>query len=288
MWGPANPSGGIMESARSTYDGWVGRDAYGPSGDKIGEIVDIYYDDATGRPEWVAVRTGLFGTKRTFVPIHGSQRYGDNDLQVAFDKDMIKGAPNIQPEGRLSSAEERELWSYYGYDYADTTSAKEYGYGTAYGQRRADSDYDWRRDDNDTVTRSEEELHVAKGRTERKETGKVRLRKYVVTENVKMEVPVTREEVRVTREPVSGPERTAGDGKIRSGQRPVDIGDTEREVVTYEERPVVTKETVPKERIRLDKETVTDTETVEDQVRKEKVDIEDDTRRPPRLPPRQK
>ena len=132
------------------------------------------------------------------------------------------------------------------------------------------------------MTRSEEELHVAKGRTERKETGKIRLRKYVVTENVKMEVPVTREEVRVTREPVSDTATTGGGGKIRSGQRPGEIGDAEQEIVTYEERPVVTKETVPKEKIRLEKKTVTDTETVEDQVRKEKVDIDDKTQKPPR------
>ena len=62
-----------MEPATSTYDGWIGRDAYDADGDKVGEITDIYYDDATGRPEWVAVKTGLFGMKRTFVPIHGSQ-----------------------------------------------------------------------------------------------------------------------------------------------------------------------------------------------------------------------
>jgi uncharacterized protein (TIGR02271 family) len=272
-----------MESATSTYDGWIGRDAYDAGGDRVGEITDIYYDDATGRPEWVAVKTGLFGTKRTFVPIHGSQPYGEGDLRLAFDKDIIKDAPRVDPEGHLSPEEERELWTHYGYDYADMTAAKEYGYGKAYGTVRADEGYDWRRGDtrargttDDTVTRSEEELHVAKGRTERKETGKVRLRKYVVTENVKMDVPVTREEVRVEREPVSGTESVPGGGKIRSGSRVGDIGEAEQEVVTYEERPVVTKETVPKEKIRLEKETVTDTETVEDQVRKEKVKIEGD------------
>ena len=54
-----------MEPATSTYDGWIGRDAYDADGDKVGEITDIYYDDVTGRPEWVAVKTGLFGMKRT-------------------------------------------------------------------------------------------------------------------------------------------------------------------------------------------------------------------------------
>ena len=113
---------------------------------------------------------------------------------------MIKDAPRVDPEGHLSPAEERDLWAYYGYDYAEV-SAKDFGYGKSYGRERADANYHWRRDETNTVTRSEEELHVAKGHTERKETGKVRLRKYIVTENVKMEVPVTREEVRVTREP---------------------------------------------------------------------------------------
>ena len=265
-----------MNPATSSYDGWIGRDAYDADGEKVGEITDIYYDDVTGRPEWVAVKTGLFGMSRTLVPIHGSQSHGDGDLRLAFYKDMIKDAARVDSGGHLSPAEERDLWSYYGYDYANKASAKGFGYGTSYGRERADENYEWRRDD--TVTRSEEELHVAKGHTERKETGKVRLRKYVVTENVKMEVPVTREEVRVTREPVSGNETARGDRKIRSGQPPADIGEVEQEVVTYEERPVVTKETVPKEKIRLEKDTVTDTETVEDQVRKEKVDIEGDTK----------
>ena len=109
-----------MEPATSTYDGWIGRDAYDADGDKVGEITDIYYDDATGRPEWVAVKTGLFGMKRTFVPIHGSQLHGEgDDLQLAFHKDMIKDAPRVDPEGHLSPAEERDLWAYYGYDYAE-------------------------------------------------------------------------------------------------------------------------------------------------------------------------
>ena len=64
-----------MEPVTRTYDGWIGRDAYDADGDKIGEITDIYYDDETGRPEWVAVKTGLFGTKHSFVPIHGSSVY---------------------------------------------------------------------------------------------------------------------------------------------------------------------------------------------------------------------
>ena len=57
----------------TTYDAWIDRDAYDPDGEKIGAITDIFYDDVTRRPEWVAIRTGLFGMKQTFVPIHGSR-----------------------------------------------------------------------------------------------------------------------------------------------------------------------------------------------------------------------
>ena len=273
-----------MESGTRTYDGWIGHDAFDSSGDKVGEISDVYYDDVTGRPEWLAVRTGLFGMKETFVPIHGSQQHGDSDLKLCFDKNTIKDAPRVDPEGHLSPDEERALWAHYGYDHADLTTSKKFGYGKAYGRGRADEGYDWRRDDTDTVIRSEEELHVAKGRTERTETGKVRLRKYVVTENVKMDVPVTREEVRVTREPVSDTPAAGRGEQDRSSRPRRDIGDAEQEIVTYEERPVVTKETVPKEKIRLEKQTVTENETVEDQVRKEKVDIEGEVQTSRRQP----
>ena len=61
-----------------SYDVWIGRDAYDRNGNKIGEVEDIHYDDLTSRPEWVAVRTGLFGKKVTFscelwVPTPGAR-----------------------------------------------------------------------------------------------------------------------------------------------------------------------------------------------------------------------
>ena len=129
----------------TSYDAWIGRDAYDNAGEKIGEITDVYYDDSTGRPEWIAVKTGLFGSKETFVPIHGSQLHHDPDrddendtLRLAFDKSMVKEAPNIDPEGHLSPAEEQELWTYWGYDYASQGAQ---GYGQRYGAGRADQDF---------------------------------------------------------------------------------------------------------------------------------------------------
>jgi uncharacterized protein (TIGR02271 family) len=121
----------------------------------------------------------------------------------------------------------------------------------------------------DAMTVSEERLNVG---TERRETGRARLRKYVVTENVTQTVPVQREQVRVEREPITGANRDAA----MSGQ---DISEDEHEVVLHEERPVTQKETVPVERVQLDTETVTEQETVGEEVRKERVDVEGDVPR---------
>jgi uncharacterized protein (TIGR02271 family) len=251
----------------TTYDAWIGRSAYEPDGEKIGKVADIYYDEATQRPEWVAISTGLFGMKKTLVPIHGSRATPDGDLQVAFRKEVVKDAPRIDPGGHLTAEEERELWSYYGYEY-ESTKTEDYGYGSAYAEDRADRDYTWGNDRqvDEAMTRSEEELRVTK---QREATGKVRLRKYVVTEQQQMTVPVQREEVRVEREPIT-------EANVDAATRGPDISEAEHEVTTYEERPVVSKEAVPKERVRLEKDTVTDTETVEGEVRKEQIEVEGD------------
>jgi PRC-barrel domain len=128
-----------------TYNSWVGRDAYDIKGDKIGEIDHIFYDDRTQRPEWLAVKTGLFGTKTTFVPINGSKVFNGDDLQVPFTKAFVKDAPRIDADETMSHPQELELWSYYGYDYAATSSADSFGYGKVYTQSRADNDFasDW-------------------------------------------------------------------------------------------------------------------------------------------------
>ena len=117
------------------------------------------------------------------------------------------------------------------------------------------------------MTRSEEQLRAG---TERVEAGRARLRKYVVTETQQVEVPVSREEVRLEREPITDANR----GDARSGPA---ISEEEHEVTLHEERPVVQTEAVPVERVRLDKETVTGTETVSGDVRKEQVEVDDPT-----------
>jgi uncharacterized protein (TIGR02271 family) len=250
----------------------LGADVVDADGDKIGSIGQIYVDPATGQPNWATVRTGFFGMSESFVPLDQADQV-DGELRVPFTKDVVKDAPNIDPDGELSETEEDRLYDYYrgpgsqGYTGTEGYTGGQWG-GT---DRGADTDTTVGYDTSgpttdDAMTRSEERLNVG---TERVETGRARLRKYVVTEEQNVTVPVTREEVRLEREPIT-------DANVGSALSGPDISEEEHEVVLTEERPVVEKETVPVERVRLDTETVTDQERVSGEVRKEEIELEDD------------
>ncbi|MBT2594956.1 DUF2382 domain-containing protein [Arthrobacter sp. ISL-72] len=259
-------------------------DVLGTDGEKIGGVGQVYADDDTGQPKWVTVKTGLFGTRESFVPLEGARMQGD-DLVVAYSKDQIQDAPGVDPDGHLDPAEEDRLYRHYQLGggqrtYTDaTTGTRDETIGTRSDAMATDRDTaagTMARDTSggtadDAMTRSEERLRVG---TEKQATGRARLRKYITTENVTQTVPVSREEVRIEREPITDANRD----EALSGP---DLTESEHEVTLQEERPVVEKETVPVERVRLDKESVTDEETVNEEVRKEQIDTErtDDTRR---------
>ena len=279
------------EQARTLAGG--GGNVVSTSGDKIGGIGQIYLDDSTGNPSWVTAKTGLFGTSESFVPLESADVRG-NDVVVGFDKAKVKDAPRVDPDGSLSPEEENSLYEYYGLG-SGTTGYSETGtdanVGAGYVENGADSDYSdtvtsttgttgvtggYEGDrgavghdtsgptTDDAMTRSEERLHVG---TRERETGRARLRKYVVTENVTQTVPVSHEEVRVQREPITDANRgSAMDGPA--------ISEEEHEVVLHAEQPVVAKEAVPVERVRLGTETVTEQQQVTDTVRKEQVDTD--------------
>jgi hypothetical protein len=103
-----------------TVRGWRGRVMVDRDSDKIGEVVDIYLDNETDRPEWAVVRTGLFGLRSTFVPLAEAREVGD-ELQVPHQRLQVKQAPNIEPDGQLSAAEEAKLYRHYGLDYDSVT-----------------------------------------------------------------------------------------------------------------------------------------------------------------------
>jgi uncharacterized protein (TIGR02271 family) len=255
-----------------------------PSGEKIGTVSEVYLDDTSGQPEWVTVKTGLFGTKHSFVPLAASRLEG-GQLVVEADKDKVTGAPRVDGDDHISEQEEAEIYSYYGISgsgqgYSDTvstgttgttgTSGTETVTGTtdrtAGYERSAGQDTSGPNTD-DAMTRSEE--HLVAG-TQQTEAGKARLRKYVVTDTESVQVPVSHEEVRLEREPITDANRDAA----YSGG---DITEEEHEVTLHAERPVVGTETEAVERVRLGKETVTDTETVSGEVRKEQIEFDDPT-----------
>ena len=251
--------------------GLIGGNVTDPEGHKIGSVGQIYVDPDTGRPNWATVVTGFFGTSQSFVPLDQADAV-DGDLRVPFTKDFIKDAPRIDADTDLSDGEEASLYDYYqgSRSNVDTDRGRD-GYGDVSSDRNVEGTqgYDTSgRTTDDAMTRSEEQLHVG---TERVQTGRARLRKYVVTEHETVTVPVSHEEVRLEREPITD----ANAGDALSGP---DISEEEHEVVLTEERPVVAKETVPVERVRLGTETVTGTEQVDAEVRKEEIALDDDTR----------
>jgi len=241
---------------------WEGRTMVDRDGDRIGTIDAIYLDDQTGQPEWALVNTGLFGTKSTFVPLAQAAQAG-GDVQVPYQKQLVKDAPGMEADGHLSEAEEQQLWRHYGLDY-DTRTDVDYA---DTGRTDATAGYDTSGPTTDqAMTRSEEELRVG---TTARERGRARLRKYVTTEQVTQTVPVQREQVRLEREPIT-------DANLDAATSGPDISEEEHEVVLREEEPVVEKRVVPKERVRLDTETVTDERQVSEEVRKEQLDVDRD------------
>jgi uncharacterized protein (TIGR02271 family) len=259
----------------------IGSTAVGNDGGKLGKVGEVYLDDETGRPEWATVHTGLFGTKETFVPLTQADLSGDQ-VRFPYAKAKVKDAPRIDTNGHLSPEEEAELYRYYGLSDSGTPSAPT-GSADMGGDRdrNRDRDRDGVFDDvegrtvgHDTsgpttdsaMTRSEEHLNVG---TQRVEAGRARLRKYVVTENQTATVPVSREEVRVEREPIT-------DANIGDALDGPAISEEEHEVTLHAERPVVEKQAVPVERVRLDKETVTEQRQVSDSVRKERIELDTD------------
>ncbi|WP_353649850.1 PRC and DUF2382 domain-containing protein [Nakamurella sp. A5-74] len=251
-----------MTNAQSPED-FLNRTAVGPDGDKIGSVGQVYLNDETGRADWVTVNTGMFGTKENFVPLQGSRLDGDN-LVLPFGKDVVKDSPDIGDASHLDADEQGSLHNYYqqhlgaGSDTRNMDLDAQNAHGTeGYDTSGPTTD--------EAMTRSEEQLAVG---TEQVEAGRARLRKYVVTEQQTTTVPVSHEEVRIEREPIT-------DANVGNAVDGPTISEEEHEVVLHAERPVVTTEAVPVERVRLGTETVTEQEQVSGEVRKEQIEVDD-------------
>ena len=101
-------------STLQDVEAWRGKKMVDADGDKIGTIEAVFLDRQTGQPTWAAVKTGLFGHKHTLVPIRDAQMTDDDEVRVPLDKEQVKDAPRIDPDGELSPDEERRLWEHYG------------------------------------------------------------------------------------------------------------------------------------------------------------------------------
>ena len=238
-----------------------GTAVYSSDGDKIGSIEEIFVDEDTGEPEWIGLGTGFFGTKRVVVPATGANILEDR-VTVPYSKDQVKDTPEIDSE-EISRETEGRLYAHYGLGYSERRSRT----GLPEGAPSAGPEDEALEADvasgtgEGTVTRSEEELRVGKRGVE---AGRARLRKWVETEPVETDVELERERVRVEREPIDRPVSGAT------------IGEEEIEVPVHAEEAVVEKRAVAKERIGLEKDVETDRETVSDEVRKERVEVEGD------------
>jgi uncharacterized protein (TIGR02271 family) len=249
----------------------IGQDVYDESGEKIGSAAEVYLDDETGQPEWVTVRTGLFGTKESFVPIRNADLTNDG-VRVPVTKSQVKDAPKIDTDGHLSPQEEQELYRHYGLGTGTDTGMTTGMADTGLANGRTDAGLATGRTDTDvnthgTVGHDTSGPTTDNAMTRSEEVGRARLRKYVVTENVTETVPVAREEVRVEREPIT-------DANVGNAMDGPAISEEEHEVTLHAERPVVEKEAVPVERVRLDKETVTEQHQVSEGLRKEEIEVD--------------
>jgi hypothetical protein len=226
-----------MIDPRSTAS-LIGADVLDPDGEKIGTVGQVYLDPDTDRPLWATVKTGLFGSKESFVPLEGAS-YTDDRLHVEHSKDVVKHAPRIDADGALTHDEEDSLYAHYrprnddhdgdgdGHDDHHRGLADRLGFG------KKDHDHDGRDHDHDGHAGEghdgrdhahdddrEHELgsdrshhgdgsgrHAVGGTptgADGVETGRMRLRKYTVTEERTVTVPVTREEVRLEPDPTPG------------------------------------------------------------------------------------
>lgn len=220
--------------------GVEGAPVYDEAGEQIGKVEEIFVDVDSRQPEWIGLGTGFLGTKRVLVPVQGAELQSDG-VSVPYAKDHVKGSPDLDGD-QITPETEHDLYAYYGLSGGRGEASE------SNGEQQA-------------VTRHEEELAVG---TQQVETGRARLHKWVETEPVAMDVELRQETAHVTREQVDQPVDGA------------ELGEDSVEVPLSGERPVVQKQTVAKERVGIQKDVATDRQTVEDEVRKERVEVEGD------------
>ena len=276
----------------SIEDRYAGYTVYDQSGDKIGKVDDLFVDE-NDQPEYIGVKMGFFGTSSTLIPMDiVTADDQSRSLTVSQLKSAVKDGPHFDDDHEITPEYEHQVREYYGLTGSGTTEGRSSGYGDYYGDEQtgvvgpgmregdtesgefrghsADNEGVQQREGSDLadrdelrVQRSEEELRAG---TREREAGAMRVRKRVRTDREQIRVPKRREEVSVERVPV--------EGGIASE---AEIGEDEVVVPVTEEEVVVDKRPVVKEELRLTQDVVEDEEVVEEDVRREEIDIDDET-----------
>jgi uncharacterized protein (TIGR02271 family) len=249
-------------------DRYAGYIVYDRHYEKIGNVDDLFVDE-NDSPQYIGVKMGFLGNRSTLIPFE-MVRVNDarQTIKVVADKETLKNGPTFDDDREITPELENEVYSYYGLQRASTT--QESGTYGAYSAEQSTQTTgvadptDMSNEDEVRVQRTEEELRV--GTRERK-AGSIRVRKRVRTDRERIEVPTRHEEVSVERVPVEGEASEA------------EIGEDEVVVPVTEEEIVVHKRPVIKEEVRIRKDVVEDTQVVEEDVRREEVEVEDDTER---------
>jgi stress response protein YsnF len=271
-----------MLSDRELSDA-VGSTAYAPDGDKIGTVEHFFVDDRTGAPTWVAVTTGLFGTRHSIVPAVDAT-FADGGLRLPVTRDAVKSSPHVAGMQHLDPGEEAELRRHYGLGApaaggTDTGQAASTPAATP-APTPAATPAEPAPPSDGAMTRSEEQLRV---HTEQVAATRVRLVRYVVTEEVQVTVPVRREEVRIEEVPLDAPEPEPGEMLVPQGRQAADAGaaqpggtaDLPEEIVLHREEPVVSIRVVPAERVRLRTELVQGQEQVGARLQREQITVDE-------------
>jgi uncharacterized protein (TIGR02271 family) len=236
--------------------------------EKIGNVDDLFLDESD-QSEYIGVKMGFLGTRTTLIPFQMARvNDAQQTIKVAADKERLKNGPTFDEEREITPEFENEVYSYYGLQRASTTQESP-TYGPYYTEqstqtRGVANPTEVSDEDEVRVQRTEEELRVG---TREREAGSIRVRKRVRTDHERIEVPTRHEEVSVERVPLEGEATEA------------QIGEDEVVVPVSEEEVVVHKRPVLKEEVRIRKDVVEATEVVEEDVRREEVEVEDDTKR---------
>jgi uncharacterized protein (TIGR02271 family) len=267
-------------------DRFAGYEVYDQAGEKIGKVDDLFVDESDN-PEYIGVKMGFLGTRSTLIPWQlATVDEASGRIDVSVDKETAKNGPSFDDDREITPEFENEIYSYYGLQ-ATQGSEERGAYGAYYGGEHpgvamgdtesgtfrehaleqegvAEPGGDLDDEDELRVQRTEEELRAG---TREREAGAIKVRKRVRTDRERIEVPTRHEEVTVERVPVEGEATEA------------EIGDDEVSIPLTEEEVVVEKRPVAKEEVRIRKEVVEDTEVVEEDVRREEVEIDDATER---------